>query len=174
MTNKLFCAALIALALTPVAHAQTSAEPAATPTFLGMNIIDSKPLNEVWIESGFLSYHWDRDKNLNGNNYGLGGEYRFSTVSAVTVGRFYNSDREYSSYAGVYYQPIQLGPIRLGAVAGGFNGYPHMNNGGWFLAAVPMASAEWGRFGFNLAIVPSLQNRLYGAISLQVKVRVWD
>ena len=65
-------------------------------TLLGMDLIDSTPLKEVWIDSGFASYHWDRDKGLNGNNYGLGAEYRFSTVSALTAGRFYNSNREYS------------------------------------------------------------------------------
>jgi len=168
------------LALTVTAPAWADDAPAAvaaapeTKTLLGVDLIDSTPLNEVWIDSGFASYHWDRDKGLNGNNYGLGAEYRFSTVAALTAGRFYNSNREYSNYVGVYYQPLQLGPFRIGAVAGGFNGYPNMKEGGWFLAAVPMVSAEWNRFGINLAIVPSLQNRLYGAISLQIKIKVWD
>ena len=149
--------------------------PTAEPkTILGMNLIDSTPVNEVWVDSGFASYHFDRDKGLNGNNYGLGAEYRYSTVSALTAGRVYNSNREFSDYLGVYYQPLQIGPFRVGAVAGGFNGYPNMKNGGWFLAAVPMIGAEWGRFGINLAIVPTLQNRLYGAVSLQIKVKVWD
>jgi len=184
--KKILCATLFSIA--SISQAQEAADTSKTesatnsatsaavnaPSFLGMDIIESKPLNEVWIDSGFLSYHWDRDKNLNGNNYGLGAEYRFSTVATVTAGRFYNSDRAYSDYAGIYYQPIELGPFRLGAVAGGFNGYPNMKGGGWFLAAIPMASAEWGRFGINLAFVPSLQNRLYGAISLQIKVKVWD
>ena len=180
--KKILIAALFSVACNALVWAQENTEPAkpdtpitaTTPSFLGMDIIDSKPLDEVWIDSGFLSYHWDRDEGLNGNNYGLGGEYRFSTVSSVTVGRFYNSNREYSDYAGVYYQPIELGPFRLGAVAGGFNGYPNMKNGGWFAAAIPMASAEWNRFGINLAFIPTLKNRLYGAISLQVKVKVWD
>lgn len=154
---------------TPTAPA---APPASGKTFLGLEVIDYQPLSEVWIDSGFASYHFDRDRNLNGNNYGLGAEYRFSTENALTVGRFYNSDRYYSNYAGVYYQPLQWGPVRFGAVFGGFNGYPHMKEGGWFLAAVPMASAEWGRFGLNLAYVPTLQNRLYGAISLQIKIKI--
>ena len=180
--KKILIAALLSIACNALVWAQENTDinksetPVATttPSFLGMDIIESKPLEEVWIDSGFLSYHWDRDEGLNGNNYGLGAEYRFSTVSSVTVGRFYNSNREYSDYAGVYYQPIELGPFRLGAVAGGFNGYPNMKNGGWFAAAVPMASAEWNRFGINLAFVPTLKNRLYGAISLQIKVKVWD
>ncbi len=145
-----------------------------TKTFLGMGLLDYQPMSEFWIDSGFESYHFDRDRNLNGDNYGLGAEYRFSNENSVTVGRFYNSNRYYSNYAGVYYQPITIGPLRLGAVVGGFNGYPNMKNGGWFAAAVPMLSGEWSRFGFNLAYVPTLQNRLYGALSLQIKIKIWD
>jgi hypothetical protein len=173
-------AAVLAMAI--ATSAALADEPAAsqdgtTPgkTFLGLDVLSYQPLpnGEFWLDSGFASYHFDRDRNLNGDNYGLGAEYRFSNVDSITIGRFYNSDREYSNYAGVYYQPLALGPVRFGAVVGGFNGYPHMKNGGWFAAAVPMASAEFGRFGFNLAYVPTLQNRLYGAISLQVKIKLW-
>ncbi|PRC91536.1 hypothetical protein [Solimicrobium silvestre] len=165
VVKKMLGFILLGLCLNPVAQADT---------ILGMDVIESQPLNEAWLDSGFLSYHFDRDKGLNGDNYGLGAEYRFSTVNAVTVGRFYNSDREYSNYAGLYYQPLAIGPFRLGVVAGGFNGYPKMKDGGWFLAAIPMASAEWGRVGLNIAIVPSYKDRLYGAISLQLKIKVWD
>jgi hypothetical protein len=177
------CITLLSLAFSSIAHAQanavsrsTAAETpsAASATFLGMNIIDSIPLNEVWIDSGFVSYHFDRDKDLNGNNYGLGAEYRFSTVGALTAGRFYNSDRLYSNYVGLYYQPLKLGPFQLGVVAGGFDGYPRMKEGGWFLAALPVASIAWRRVGLNIAFVPTLQDRLYGAISVQLKVKVGD
>lgn len=175
MKKQFLCAALAGLALCRLACAGEVAEvSAASPTFLGMDLIASKPLNEVWIDSGFLSYHYNRNENLNGDNYGLGADYRFSTVAALTAGRFNNSNREYSDYLGVYYQPLAVGPFRIGAVAGGFNGYPNMKNGNWFFAAVPMISGEWDRVDINLAIIPTLQNRLYGAISLQIKIRVWD
>lgn len=166
MIRPISRAVLLSLALCSIAHAED--------TLLGMDVIDSQPLNEVWIDSGFYSYHFDRNANLNGNNYGLGAEYRFSSVGTVTAGRFYNSDRAYSNYAGVYYQPLAIGPFRLGAVVGGFNGYPKMKEGGWFLAAIPMASVEWKRVGLNIAYVPTLKDRLYGAISVQLKVKVWD
>ncbi len=164
--KKLLCASLLLFTLFHPAMAED--------TFLGMDLIDSQPVNDVWIDSGFYSYHFDRNANLQSNNYGLGAEYHFSTVSAVTAGRFYNSDRAYSNYAGLYYQPLALGPLHLGVVAGGFNGYPHMKNGNWFLAAIPMASAEWGRFGLNITVVPTLKDRLYGAVSVQLKVKIWD
>ena len=138
------------------------------------SMIDNQPLQQTWLNAGFLSYHFQRDKDLNGSNFGLGVEQRFSTVAALTAGRFYNSDRRYSNYAGVYYQPIAIGPVRLGAVVGGFNGYPKMRDGGWFLAAIPVASIEYQRVGLNLAFVPSYKDRLYGALSLQVKLKVFE
>lgn len=138
------------------------------------NMIENKPLSETWLNAGFYSYHFQRDKNLNDSNPGLGAEYRFSTVASATAGRFYNSDRAYSNYVGVYYQPWKVGPVRLGAVAGGFSGYPKMRDGGWFLAAIPTASFEYKSVGVNVAIVPTYKDRLYGAISVQLKLKVFD
>lgn len=136
-------------------------------------VIENKPLSEIWLNPGFYSWHFQRDKNLNDSNPGLGIEYRFSTVASATAGRFYNSDRRYSNYVGIYYQPFSLGPLRLGAVAGAFDGYPKMRDGGWFLAAVPVVSVEYQRIGINLGIVPSYKDRLYGALSFQLKVKVF-
>ena len=135
--------------------------------------IDSKPINELWLNPGFLSYHWQRDKDLNGDNYGIGADYRFTTVLSATAGEFYNSNRETSKYAGIYYQPIALGPVRFGAALGGFNGYPNEKNGGWFLAAIPVLSYEYERVGLNLMIVPSYKDRLYGSLSFQLKLKVF-
>jgi len=139
-----------------------------------VTMIESKPLGELWLNPGFYSHHFDRDKDLNDNNYGFGAEYRFSSVSSVTAGRFYNSDRKYSNYVGLYYQPFAIGPVRIGAVVGGFDGYPKMHDGDWFLAVVPMISYEYGRFGVNVAIVPSYKDRLYGALSVQLKFKILD
>ena len=136
--------------------------------------IESAPLKEVWLNGGFYSYHFDRDKDLNDSNPGLGAEYRFSTVASATAGRFYNSDRAYSNYIGVYYQPFKVGPVRLGAVVGGFNGYPKMRDGGWFPAVIPTASFEYRSVGVNVAFVPKYKDRLYGALSIQLKLKVFD
>ncbi len=136
--------------------------------------IESKPLSETWINAGFYSAHFQTDKGLNNSNPGLGVEYRMSTVSTLTAGRFYNSDRAYSNYAGMYYQPFSIGRVRLGAVVGGFSGYPKMRDGGWFLAAVPVASIEFDRVGLNIGIVPTYKDRLYGAVSLSLRLKVFD
>ena len=135
--------------------------------------IENQPISETWLNAGFYSYHFNRDKGLNNSNLGFGAEYRFSTVASATAGRFYNSDREYSNYIGVYYQPLHVGPVRLGFVAGGFNGYPKMRRGDWFLAAIPVASYEYKNVGLNLAVIPSYKDRLYGALSFQLKIKVF-
>jgi hypothetical protein len=135
---------------------------------------DSAKRSELWLDTGFATYHFQSDKNLNGRNPGIGVEYRFSEAAALTAGRFYNSDRAHSSYAGVYYQPWTVGPVRLGAVVGGFNGYPKMREGGWFLALIPAASFEYKRVGVNVAVVPTYKERLHGGISVQLKFKLWE
>jgi hypothetical protein len=128
----------------------------------------------LWIDSGFLTAHFNRDKGLNGENHGLGAEYRFSGTMSAAAGRFYNSDRAWSNYAGVIWQPWSIGPVRVGAAIAAFSGYPHMRDGGWFPAAVPTLTVEYRRVGLNVGIVPSYKDRLYGGVSLQLKVRLSD
>ncbi len=54
------------------------------------------------------------------------------------------------------------------------DGYPKMKNGDWFLAMIPTASFEYKNFGANIMYVPSYQDRLYGAISVQLKFKVFS
>jgi hypothetical protein len=138
-----------------------------------ISIAEPKPASELWLNPGFYSYHFEKNKGLNNSNFGLGGEYRYTTTSSVTLGVFDNSDRQTSRYAGWYWQPLESGPVRLGAVVGAIDGYPHMLDGGWFLAVIPAASFEYKNIGANLLFVPSYKDRLYGAISLQLKLRVF-
>ena len=91
---------------------------------------------------------------------------------SATAGRFINSDNAHSSYVGAYYQPWSVSGIQLGVVGGAFNGYPKAFSGGWFPAVLPVATWEGSRFGLNLALVPPLKDRLYGALSFQLKVRL--
>jgi hypothetical protein len=159
MTLKPFAA----LALTLFAYAPAHAQEA-----------DSTARNELWLDTGFATYHFQSDKDLNGRNPGIGVEYKFSDTMAVTAGRFFNSDRQHSRYAGLYYQPWSVKGVRLGAVVGGFDGYPKMREGGWFLAAIPAATFEYKRVGVNVAVVPTYKDRLHGGISVQLKFKLWE
>ena len=154
-------AAIGLLMLAPLAHADdvfTRVEPA--------------PVRELWIDSGFLTGHFHSDKDLNGRNTGMGAEYRWRADLALTAGRFYNSDREHSNYAGAIWQPFAIGPLRLGAVAAAFNGYPRIRDGGWFPALIPVATVEYQRVGVNIGFVPSYKDRMYGGISVQLKFKL--
>lgn len=135
--------------------------------------INVKPLEELWLNAGFYSYHFERDKNLDDNNIGLGVEYRYSSVNSVTAGRFHNSDRQISSYTAWLFQPYRWGNIRLGLLLGVINGYPKANNGGWFPLALPVASFEYKYVGFNFTAVPAYQDMLHGSLSLQLKLKVY-
>jgi hypothetical protein len=155
--------ALAAVLLAPLAHADDL-----------ITWLDAAPKRELWVDSGFATYHFDRDKNLNGGNRGLGLEYRFSGTMSATAGRFVNSDRAYSNYAGVIWQPLAIGKVTIGAAIAAFNGYPRMRDGGWFPAAIPTLTYEYKRVGVNVGIIPSYKDRLYGGISVQLKLKLFE
>lgn len=139
-----------------------------------VSLVESEALAQTWVNAGFYSQHFQRDKGLAASNPGLGFEYRYSTHSALTAGRFHNSDGQMSNYAGFVYQPLSLGGLRLGAVLGAIDGYPRMRAGGWFPLVVPVVALEYKRVGFNLVLVPSYKDRLSGAVSLQLKLSLFD
>ncbi len=128
--------------------------------------------SRLWLNAGFYTAHFDTDKGLRNANPGLGAEYRLDDTRSLTAGRFINSDSAHSNYVGAYWQPWTFAGARWGVVAGAFNGYPKAFNGGWFPAVIPVASWESGRLGLNVALVPPLQDRLYGAVSFQLKLRL--
>jgi hypothetical protein len=158
--------------LTCIGLASISAMSAAE-TLGSFAIVESKPISELWLNPGFYSYHFKKDMGFNNNNLGIGGEYRYSTTSAITVGGFHNSDWRTSHYVGWNWQPLALGSVQLGAVVGGVDGYPKAFNGGWFPAVLPEASLEYKSIGANLIFTPGYKDRLYAALSLQLKVKVY-
>lgn len=134
----------------------------------------STELRKVWLNPGFYSYHFDRSKGLEDFNPGLGFEYPVNEMVSVTAGAFRNSDRVQSRYIGAYVMPFEFYGVKLGAVVGGFDGYPNYRNGNWFPALIPTAAIEGRRWGLNIAIIPSYKDRLYGALTFQLKYRFKD
>jgi hypothetical protein len=139
-----------------------------------IQIIEAEPRSQLWLNPGMYSYHYDKSQSFNNNNIGIGAEYRFSTVASLTVGGFKNSNSTHSNYVGMYWQPIALGPINIGAVGGAFNGYTATNNGGWFPAIFPAATIEGKWVGANVFFIPTVGDKVHGAISLQLKFKVYD
>jgi len=127
--------------------------------------------SRLWLNAGFYSAHFDTGKGLRNANPGLGFEYRLDDTWSATAGRFINSDNAHSSYIGAYFQPWRVAGAKLGVVGGVFNGYPKAFNGSWFPAVIPVVTWEGQQFGLNVALVPPLKDRLYGAVSFQLKFR---
>jgi hypothetical protein len=132
----------------------------------------------VWLNPGIYSYHFDRSKNFRENNIGFGAEVLFAEDHELMGGTFINSDRARSHYAAYQWRPLHWKPfdgvkVNLGVAVGGFDGYPRYHNGGWFAAALPVLSVEGRRIGANIFVIPTISDRLAGAVAVQVKLRVW-
>lgn len=132
---------------------------------------------QVWINAGSYSYHFDRSKNFREDNVGFGAEVWFAEDHALMAGTFINSDRMRTHYGAYQWRPLhwQLADIKFGAgvTLGAFDGYPRYRNGDWFPAALPVLAVEYKRVGANIFLVPTIRDRLDGAISIQLKLRVW-
>lgn len=144
----------------------------AAETSIVFKSVEQMRISELWLNPGFYSCHFQKNKGLNNSNFGLGGEYRYSAVSSVTLGIFNNSGRQTSRYVGLYWQPLTFGTVRFGAVVTAIDGYS-MRNGGWFIAALPAASIEHKRIGVNLFYIPSYKDEISGSLSLQLKLRMF-
>ncbi|MBX3608887.1 MAG: hypothetical protein KF871_03245 [Hydrogenophaga sp.] len=130
----------------------------------------SKP--EIWINVGGFSRHFNRSANYNESNLGFGIEWRHNPEVAVMAGVYDNSLGKPSQYAAVNWQPWHIGPVKLGAAIGLLNGYPAIERGGTFFAALPMATIEGRRFGVNLGLIPSIGD-VDGALLLQFKMKLF-
>ncbi len=127
----------------------------------------------IWINPGELSYHFNRSAGYREDNWGFGAQLNYPHNIALLGGTFINSDRQRSHDFGILWQPYEFGAVKLGGVVGAFDGYPYMEHGAWFPAALPMASVAYQRFGANLTIVPNYKNRLHGAVVVQLIFKVW-
>jgi hypothetical protein len=136
--------------------------------------IEPSPINELWLNAGMQSYHFAKEQHFNNNNLGVGVEYAFNTVASVTVGEYKNSLRHQTNYAGIYYHPIELGPIKVGVVAGVINGYPAMNRGRYTPSLLPTISTEYKWVGANLYFIPPIGNSTYSVLSVQLKFRIFN
>ena len=131
----------------------------------------------VWLNPGTYSYHFSRDKDFREDNIGIGAEVWLADDHALMAGTFINSERARSRYGAYQWRPLHWRPagvtVGAGIALGAFDGYPRYRNGGWFPAVLPVLAVEYKRVGVNLFVVPTISNRLDGAVALQFKLRVW-
>lgn len=138
--------------------------------------IDAQADPQVWVNPGIYSLHFDRGKDLREDNIGLGVELVMAPEHSVSAGTFINSNRARSRYAAYAWRPLrwELGSVdvALGVVAGAFDGYPNYRDSGWFVAPLPLLAVEGRRLGVNLSVIPTIRDRLDGAIAVQLKLRI--
>jgi len=95
----------------------------------------------------------------------------------VIGGNYINSNGERTHYGGYEWRPLHWQvaglDVAAGIAIGAFDGYPNYRDGGWFVAALPVLAIEGRYLGVNMSIIPTIQDRLDGALSIQFKLRVW-
>jgi len=132
---------------------------------------------QVWLNAGVFSYHFDRSKDLREDNFGFGAEVLVAPDHALMAGTFINSNGARSHYAAYQWRPLHWEPagihVSAGIVIGAFDGYPNMRDGGWFIGAMPVLAVEGKWFGANFTFVPTINDRIDGAVAVQLKLRVW-
>jgi hypothetical protein len=157
---SLLRASLLPLAVLTSAHAEES------PTF-----------PQVWLNPGFFSWHFDRSKDFREDNWGVGAEVVIVPEHAVMAGTFINSDGDHSRYAAYQWRPLRWQPygvdVSAGIALGAFDGYAKVNDGGWFVAPLPLLAVEGRYLGMNFTVVPTIEDKVNGAFIIQIKLRVW-
>ena len=132
---------------------------------------------QVWVNPGFYSQHFRSGGQFRSDNFGVGAEVVLAPDHSVLAGSFINSDSRRSQYGAYFWRPLHWkfseAGVHAGVVAAALDGYPKYRNGGWFVAPVPAVAIEGERVGVNLMVVPTIRNRVQGAIAIQVKFRVW-
>jgi len=109
------------------------------------------------------SYHLDRNKGYNEQNWGLGYERRLSDDWSIATGFYRNSFRRDTVYLFGAYTPWQMAGWHIGPLMGVATGYDKDRPFSPWLTGV--AAKDWGRFGLNVVVAPT-------AIALQVKWRL--
>ncbi len=127
----------------------------------------------VWVNPGVYAHHFQHDKDLRDNNYGLGFEVTLSQSTAFAAGVYRNSHDFESHYFGLAWKPLQIGPAKFGLVGLAVDGYPRAHNGQWIPAALAVMSLEGERLGVNFFLAPNYGDKVHGAFIMQLKLRIW-
>jgi hypothetical protein len=119
-----------------------------------------------WLQTGGLTHHIDSQSNRNGENYGLGVEYKFSQTQSIRTGIFKNSYDRDAAYFSYVWLPWKLRSARVGANFAAAGAYA--NRTGALIAVIPWAELTWNNIGIELGVVP-VRN---GIVTLQFKFRI--
>jgi len=128
--------------------------------------------SKIYISPWMQSWHFDQEAGFNNENYGLGFQIDLEDAHSLNIGAFKNSEYHWSRYVSRTWYPLELKKIKVGILAGIFDGYEKESNGGWFLAMMPVFTLSREGYAVNVTAVPSYEDRIRGAIVLQVLLAI--
>ena len=113
---------------------------------------------EVWITSGFRSWHVDESsRHYRQNNNGGGVELVLSDRKSIYLGTYMNSLNKPATYLGFAYQPwhpFHLEGLKVGVISTLATGYT--KDGSAVFVPLPTITYEQRGFGINLISVPTV------------------
>jgi hypothetical protein len=129
---------------------------------------------ELWFNAGGVTYHDQPGRN--NFNPGLGLELRLNDTWAVGLGKYRNSERHNSRYAGVLFTPFSVdtpaGRVFMGAQGGVIDGYPY-NGGKPSAGGGLVAELRHERWAAAAVIVPASASRKNcNAVAFQFKFQI--
>ena len=119
-----------------------------------------------WLVLSGASYHFRDREDYRADNPGVGWERREDLIPVTWMAGYYRNsyDRD-TFYAGGRWEPLDFGALKLGVFVGLASGY-------WTpVVALPMASVEYKRVGFNIVALPNIRDYA-GYLGLQVKFKL--
>jgi hypothetical protein len=117
--------------------------------------------DETWLVTTVGSYHFNRAKDYNERNFGLGYEHNYEDNRRGHLGFYKNSLNRTTLYALGSYTPYRVGEWETGVIVGIGTGYSSRPINGMFSF---VTIREWENVGVNFLVHPA-------AIALQVKVK---
>ncbi len=127
-----------------------------------------------WILTGFFSKHFSEDNRENDKNFGIFFEHDFSRQYGLYFGQYTNSGKIQSHLIAATWQPMHIGPVRVGFEAGVVDGYMQLNRGHFAPAALPFLSYAAGPVKANLFCIPPVIKTAAPVCSLQFGANLED
>jgi hypothetical protein len=131
-------------------------------------MISSVCYADTWLSVGGVSAHACHTCGYNNFNPGLGLQHDVKKDLRILGGVYYNSYYKATVYAGVGYQPLQYGMIRVGIMSGLVTNYDNLRVP---VMALPALSIEGERVGIDILGFPNVGSRT-GLITANLKFKL--
>lgn len=133
---------------------------------------ETRPQSDIWIVSTVRSYHFNRTKQHNEDNKGIGVEWHLTSYLYGILGEYDNSYNVHSTYFGAMFMPFEYKGFRAGAMGIFLNGYKE-NPSSYLFGGAPMFSYQYKDFGVNvMTLFPPRLHPRSGVAGLQLKYQV--